>query len=177
MTSMQPRRLLAAGAALAALALMASRPLAAQARPGPQAPAPPSPQAAPAAQPPQAPEQPGGVIARYLVDSPQVLNLTTKQVVRIHKQLARLDSADAPLRIQWQQITGGRPLREMTPLERRRLAPELQPVMEQLRNNNQAAFDSVDAILTPDQQTRLAQLRSEYAQRLRARRARAGQRP
>jgi hypothetical protein len=175
MTGLPFRSGLAARAVLAAVALTGAPPLAAQA-----------PQAAPAARPGrplQAPprpgpgEQPGGVIVRYLVDSPQVLNLTPKQVDRIHKQLVRFDSADAPLRAQWQQATGGRPLREIPPAERRRLAPQLQPIMQQLRSNNEAAFDSVDTILTPDQQERLAQLRAEYAQRLRARRARANERP
>jgi hypothetical protein len=167
MSPKHPRYGLAAQVAVAAMALTGARPLAAQAgQPVPAA------QAAQAAQPG---EQPGRVIGRYLVDSPQVLNLTAKQAERIRKQLARLDSADAPLRAQWQQLTGGRALSEMTPVERRRLAPQLQPVMQQLRANNQAAMDSVDAILTPDQQARLAELRAEYAQRRRARAA--GQRP
>lgn len=180
MSRVSYRRMPSACVAVAAIALAWAGPLPAQA---PQ----PTPAARPAHAPPatQAPagqvgipaQQLGAVLTRYLVDSPQVLNLTPKQVDRVRKQLARVDSADAPLRSQWQQITGGRSLRDLTPVERRRLGPQLQPIIQQLRTNNQAALDSVDAILTPEQQTRLAALRAEYGQRIQARRARAGQQP
>jgi hypothetical protein len=160
------------GVAALAIALGGVRTLAAQAPPPP--PPAQAAQPAPAAQPAQ---QLGNVITRYLVDSPQVLNLAPKQVERVRKQLARLDSTDAPLRAQWQHVAGGRSLRDLTPVERRRLGPQLQPIMQQLRTNNQAALDSVDAILTPEQQTRLAALRAEYGQRIQARRGRAGQQP
>jgi len=166
MSRMQHRHWLVSGVAVAAVAVGAVRPLPAQA-----------PQAAPPAQATLPAQQLGAVITRYLVDSPQVLNLTPKQVERVRKQLARLDSTDAPLRAQWQQISGGRSLRDLTPAERRRLGPQLQPIMQQLRTNNQAALDSVDAMLTPEQQSRLATLRAEYGQRMQARRARGGQQP
>lgn len=166
------RRGLGAGVTVAVIVLGGVRPLLAQVPPA--APAAQARQPTAASQPTQ---QLGGLITRYLVDSPQVLNLTPKQVVRVRKQLARVDSADAPLRAQWQQIAGGRSLRDLTPVERRRLGPQLQPIMQQLRTNNQAALDSVDAILTPEQQARLAALRAEYGQRVQARRARPGQQP
>jgi len=162
---------LGAGVAAAAIALGGVRTGAAQ------APLPPPPRAAQPAQAAQPGQQLGNVITRYLVDSPQVLNLTPKQLDRVRKQLARLDSTDAPLRAQWQQITGGRSPRDLTPVERRRLGPQLQPILQQLRTNNQAALDSLDAILTPEQQARLASLRAEYGQRVQARRGRGGPQP
>jgi hypothetical protein len=87
------RRGLGAGVTVAVIALGGVRPLLAQAPPA--APAAQASQPAGTSQPTQ---QLGGLITRYLVDSPQVLNLTPKQVERVRKQLTRLDSADAPLR-------------------------------------------------------------------------------
>lgn len=119
---------------------------------------------------PTAQEASGGGTAQYLADNPQVLNLNPTQVARIRKVATRVDSLNTPLRAQWQQLTGGQPLRAMPPAERRRLAPRLQPLMQQMRANNEMGVDSVDAILTPDQQQQLANLREEYRERLQARR-------
>ncbi len=172
MSSNRHRQVMAA-VALAAVAVAGARSLAAQV---PQRPASPQPAARqPAVQQPLA--QPGGILARYLVDSPQVLNLTPKQMDRIKKLRASVDSTEAPLRAQWQQITGGRGLRDLSPAERRQLAPRLQPIMQQLRGMNQAAMDSLDAVLTPQQQERLASLRAEYQRRGQARRGGPEPRP
>ena len=173
MSSNTHRPVVAAAVALAALAAVGVWPLAAQT---PQQPASPQPAARqPAVQQPMA--QPGGILARYLVDSPQVLNLTPKQMDRIKKLRASVDSTEAPLRAQWQQVTGGRGLRDLAPAERRQLAPQLQPIMQRLRAMNQAAMDSLDAVLTPQQQERLAGLRAEYQRRGQTRRSGPGQRP
>jgi hypothetical protein len=117
----------------------------------------------------------GGGIAQYLDQRPQLLRLTPKQVARVHKLSALVDSLNARERAQWQRLTGGRPLREIPPAERRRLGPRLRPIMERLRVTNEMALDSVDAILTPPQQTRLEALRDEYRRRAEARRARSRQ--
>ena len=69
--------------------------------------------------------------------------VTAKQVDRVRKVAEQLDSANAPLRAQWQQITGGRPLRSIDPAQRRSLTPQLQPISQQLKANNEAALDLV----------------------------------
>jgi hypothetical protein len=136
---------------------------------------PPTPRQAPPR--PTAAQVTGGGTAQYLAENPQVLNLNPTQVARIRKVAARVDSANAPLTAQWQQLTGGRALRELPPADRRRMAPQLQPLMQQMRANNEAGVDSVDAILTPEQQERLANLREEYRERLQMRRRAAPRRP
>ncbi len=109
-------------------------------------------------------------VPRYLADHRGALRLSPKQVDRVREVAGWLDSANAPLRAQWQQITGGRPMRAITPAERRGLAPQLQPVMQQIRTNNETALDSVDAILTPAQQQHLQTVLQEYRRRMQARR-------
>jgi Spy/CpxP family protein refolding chaperone len=53
----------------------------------------------------------------------------------------------------------------------RQAVPEhLRPVMEQLRQNNRAAMTEARAVLTADQQARLAQLRQERGERFQQRR-------
>jgi len=137
---------------------------------------------------PQAGRPAAGGTARYLADHPQVLDLTPVEQARIRKLAAHEDSANAPLRAQMQQLTGGRPIRELPPAERRRLAPQLRDVMQQMHANDAAELDSVAAILTPEQANRLETLREDFKQRQEARRstlqtridsarARAGQRP
>jgi len=110
-------------------------------------------------------------VPRYLVDHGRALHLTAKQSDRIREVAKWLDSANAPLRAQWQQVTGGRPLRSMRAPERRRLGPQLLPVQQGIRANNHAALDSVDAILNPAQQTQLQSLLVEYRQRVQERQA------
>lgn len=121
--------------------------------------------------PPRAEQIGGGGTAQYLVENPSVLQLTPVQVARIRKVSAKVDSLNAPVRAQWQQLTGGRPLREMTPVERRRIAPQLQQAMQRLRANDNIALDSVEAVLTPEQTGQLENMREDYKQRLQARRA------
>jgi hypothetical protein len=155
-----------AGAALAALALMAApRTLTAQAADSGQAKAAKD-TAQAAAQP-----TPSSSVPRYLANHARALRLNAKQVDRIRKVADRLDSANTPLHAQWQQLTGGRPLRSIEPAQRRTLAPQLQPIMQQLKANNTAALDSVDAILTPQQQERLQSVLREYHRRTQARQA------
>lgn len=105
-------------------------------------------------------------VPRYLVNHGRELHLTAKQSDRIREVATWLDSANAPLRAQWQQVTGGTPLRSMSRPQRQRLAPQLQPVVQQMKTNNEAALDSVDAILTPPQQQRLQAVVLEYRRRL-----------
>ncbi len=147
----------ALGAAAAQLA--AQNPTAAQ-RPG----------RAPAA-PPAALAQymTGGAIAQYLVDHPRALNLTSKQVDQARKLAKYTDSVNAPLRAQWEQLTGGKALRDLDSATRHRIAPQLQSIRRLVQVNDAAAFDSVDTILNPRQQERLATLREEYRARLQAR--------
>ncbi len=109
-------------------------------------------------------------VPRYLADHRAALHLSPKQTDRVREVAGWLDSANAPLRAQWQQITGGRPMRAIPPAERRSLAPQLQPVMQQIRTNNETALDSVDAILTPAQQQHLQTVLQEYRRRMQARR-------
>ncbi len=111
----------------------------------------------------------GGAIAQYLVDHPRALNLTSKQVDQARKLAKYTDSVNAPLRAQWEQLTGGKPLRDLDSATRRQVAPQLQSIRQQVQVNDAAAFDSVDTILNPRQQQRLAELRQEYRARLQAR--------
>jgi hypothetical protein len=83
--------------------------------------------------------------------------------------VAAQDRAAAPLRAQWEQVTGGRALRDIPVRERRRLARQLQPIMQQARAGDEVALDSVNAILTPQQQDQLQTLVAEYRERMRAR--------
>lgn len=133
-----------------------------------------------AQQPPAARERPsrptvaqvvGGGTAQYLVENPRVLQLTPVQVQRVAKVAHRVDSLNAPVRSQLQALTGGRPIREMDPAERRRLAPQLQPLVQQLSQNDAMSLDSIEAILTPEQTARLEAMRAEYKERREARRA------
>jgi hypothetical protein len=121
--------------------------------------------------PPTAAQATGGGAAQYLAENPQVLQLTPVQVERVRKVSARVDSLNAPIRQRMDQLTGGRPFRELPPVERRRVAPQLQPLMQQLRANNDASLDSVEVILTPEQTIRLESLREDFKQRREARRA------
>jgi len=125
---------------------------------------------------PTAAQVTGGGTAQYLVENPQLLQLTPVQVKRVTKVANRVDSLNAPVRNQLQALTGGRPIRELTPAERRRLAPQLQPLVQQMQQNNAMSLDSVEAILTPEQTTQLEALRAEYKDRMNARRAAAQQR-
>ncbi len=167
------RVLATAGVALVTLALTAPRPLSAQAADTGQAASPGQPQDTAHAGAPQ-------VIAtasapRYLANHARALHLTPKQIDRVREVANWLDTVNAPLRAQWQQVTGGRPLRAMEPAQRRSLAPQLQPIVQQLKANNEAALDSVDAILTPQQQDRLQSVLVEYRRRMQERRAHQGQ--
>lgn len=148
---------LAAGLVLAALAPC---PVHAQAAAG-QAPAD---TGKPAAATATAPVPMTGV-PEYLASHPRALNLTPKQVDRIGKVRVWLRGQDSTLRAQWRQVTGGRAVRSMPPAERRRLQPQLQPIMQQLKANSAAALDSVDAILTPEQQQKLQADLAEYRER------------
>ena len=105
----------------------------------------------------------------------RALNMTPKQVDRVRKVHEWLQGQDSTLRTQWNQVTGGRPLRAIPPVQRRRLAPQLQPIMQQLGANNSAALDSVDAILTPPQQAKLQTMLAAYRERARQRGGAGGQ--
>jgi hypothetical protein len=118
-----------------------------------------------------------GGVPHYLAGHPQVLHLTPKQVDRVQKLVAAQDSVTAPLRAEWQQVTGGRPLREIPLRERRRMARQLQPIMQQARATDETALDSVNAILTPQQQEQLQTLVAEYRERMQARARAARQQP
>ncbi len=104
-------------------------------------------------------------VPEYLATHARALNLTPKQVDRIGKVRVWLRGQDSTLRAQWRQVTGGRAVRSMPPAERRRLQPQLQPLMQQLKANSAAALDSVDAILTPEQQQKLQADLAEYRER------------
>ncbi len=116
-------------------------------------------------------------VPRYLVNHGRALHLSAKQSDRIREVATWLDSANAPLRAQWQQVTGGRPLRTMRAPERRSMGPRLLPLQQQIRANNHAALDSVDAILNPAQQQQLQSLLVEYRQRMLERQAHAAAAP
>jgi len=141
-----------------------------------------NPPAAPAAAAPQAPrptaiEVAGGGTAQYLVDHPDVLQLTPVQVQRVRKVAAHVDSLNAPVRAQLQQVQAGRDIRTVTPLERRQMMTQMHPLFQQIRANNQASLDSILTILTPAQATQLESLREEFKERMEARRAAAPQVP
>ena len=168
------RRLLAAtGVALTALAVTAPRTLSAQAADSGQVKD--TTQVKDTAQASAPQPTASTTVPRYLADHARALHLNAKQLDRVRKVAAQLDSSNAPLHTQWQQVTGGRPLRGMDPAQRRSLAPQLQPITQQLRANNEAALDSVDAILTPPQPQRLQTVLQEYRRRMQARQARPGQ--
>jgi len=160
--------LTAAGLVVAALA--AATPLMAQADSG-QAPADTTKPAMAAATPLALPTE----VPSYVNGHARALHLSGKQVDRIKKVHLWLKGADSTLRVQWTQVTGGRPPRSMTPEERHRLAPQLQPLIQQFRANNAAALDSVDAILTPAQQQQLQAMFAQYHPRRRAATPPAGQ--
>jgi hypothetical protein len=167
------RFLAMSGMALAALVVTGPRKLAAQAT-----------EAAPAKDSGQVKDTTGATasqptattsVPRYLANHARALHLSAKQTDRIREVANRLDSTNTPLRAEWQQLTGGRPLRAMEPAQRRSLAPQLQPIKRQLEANNATALDSVDAILTPPQQQHLQGVLEEYHRRMVARRGTQGQ--
>ena len=164
------RVLAAAGVWLAGLAVTAPRTLSAQVSESAQA----KEQAKDTAQASAQQVTASTTVPRYLADHAAALRLSAKQLDRVRKVAEQLDSANTPLRAQWQQVTGGRPLRGMDSTERRSLVPQLQPITQQLRANNEAALDSVDAILTPPQQRQLQSVLQEYRRRMQVRRARQG---
>jgi hypothetical protein len=170
------RLLGAAGFALAFAAAAVPRPLAAQAADSGQAKADSAKATATTAQAATQLAQRTGVPG-YLLAHPRAVNLTAKQVDRVHKVEDWLVGQDTILRAQWKQITGGRPLRDIQPADRRRLGPQLQPIMQQLRANNAAALDSVDAILNPRQQQKLQTALAEYRQQAQRRAHAGGQAP
>ena len=155
------RVLACAGLAMAIAAAAAPRQLLAQGDSG-QAPADTAKPAAPMAG--GQPVPPTGVPA-YVNGHARALNLTPKQVDRVKKVHEWLKGADSTLRVQWNQVTGGHPFRTMPPAERRRLAPQLQPLIQQFKANNASALDSVDTILTPAQQDKLQAMFAEYRSR------------
>lgn len=113
----------------------------------------------------------------YLISHARALNLNPKQLDRVRKVETWLKGADSTSRAQWQQLTGGRPLRAIPAAERRRLAPQLLPIRQQLTANNAAALDSVNAILNPRQQQRLRTDLAEYRQMMQHRAATGAQPP
>jgi hypothetical protein len=171
MRRITPRFLAMAGMALATLALTGPRTLAAQAADSGQTKAQVKDTTGATASQPTATSS----VPRYLTNHARALHLTGKQVDRIRGVANRLDSTNAPLHAQWHQLTGGRPLRAMEPAQRRILAPQLQPIQQQLKANNATALDSVDAILTPQQQEHLQTVLQEYHRRVQARRPAQGQ--
>ncbi len=125
------------------------------------------PQAAPQQAPAQAeagigPAEPGDQVTGYLASAPDSMHLTPAQRGRLVKVREWLRSQNAPLRDSVRAVTGGRAFRTIPPAERRQLQPRLAPLMERMRANDAAALDSVDAVLTPQQQARLRELRAEY---------------
>ncbi len=108
------------------------------------------------------PAEPGTQVTDYLAAAPDSLHLTPAQRARLAKVREWLRSANTPLRDSIRTVTGGRAFRTIPPAERRQMAPRLQPLMARMRANGTAALDSVDAVLTPEQQAKLRELRAEY---------------
>jgi len=92
-----------------------------------------------------------------LVERPEALHLTATQLTRTRVLAKWLEERNAPLHAQMMQVTGGRAMRDIPPVERRRLGQQLRPLMDQMRGNDLIATDSLKLVLAPDQ---LAQLDS-----------------
>jgi hypothetical protein len=107
----------------------------------------------------------GGGTAQYLVENPGVLHLTPVQVERIRKVSTKVEELNTPVWSQIERLTGGRPFRELPPADRRRVGPQVRPLLLQLQANNTMSLDSIEAILTPDQTNQLENLREDYKQR------------
>ena len=154
---------LARAAALVAGGFVFAAALAAQ-----QPPAPPA-----STNPPRPPvaQAVGGSTAEFLAQHPQVLQLTAVQVQRVAKVANWVDALNTPVHNRMQAITGGRRLLDLTPAERRRVGPQLRPLLEQIRANNASSLDSIEAILTPDQTAHLESIQAEFKARVEARRA------
>jgi len=115
-------------------------------------------------------EDAGSNVTGFLTSGADSLHLTPVQRARLRRIHSYFEGLNTPLRDSIRTITGGRPLRDIPPIQRRRMGPALHPLMMAMRANSQAALDSVDAVLTPEQQQRLQAIRAEY----RAHRAQAG---
>ena len=138
--------------------------------------------------------QPGEAPAARILELREELGLTNAQVEQIRGIQARLEQQNAPLlaqmttarekmRTERQQMTAEQrqAMRERMQAERQQMTPEqraqmrqrpgagmpeeLQPVMEQLRTNNQSAMDQVRAILSAEQQEKLRAARPGAGQR------------
>jgi Spy/CpxP family protein refolding chaperone len=88
------------------------------------------------------------------------LGLTADQQARWKAVHDQLQQQNAPLRDELRQLLGGKTLRDLTPDERASLRPKIQPIMQQLRDNDRKARDQIDAMLTPEQRQKLEQRRS-----------------
>ncbi len=108
------------------------------------------------------PAEPGTRVTDYLAAAPDSLRLTSAQRSRLAKVREWLRSQNTPLRDSLRAITGGRAFRNIPPAERNPMVPRIQPLMARIRANDQAALDSVDQVLTPEQQVKLRELRAEY---------------
>ena len=98
------------------------------------------------------------------------LGLTADQRAKIQAIHERVQTENAPLRQQAQQIMGGKSFRDLTPAQRDSLRPKLQPVMAKMRANAQKGRDEIMKILTPEQQKKfreqMQQMRGHMRERM-----------
>ncbi len=146
---------------LLAAALLLPAGLAAQEQPQPQ----PQPQ-------PQAGQRMGG---RGMMRSPVAiaiahkadLNLTDDQVAKLDAIEKQLQEKNAPLREKMRAaMSGAGDFQSMTDDQRQAMREKMQPVMQELRANSQAARADAEKVLKPEQVTKLQQiLEQEMPQR------------
>ena len=119
--------------------------------------------------PAQQPPPPGG--GPPLLDSAafEQLGLTADQRAKIQAIHERVQTENAPLRQQAQQIMGGKSFRDLTPAQRDSLRPKLQPVMAKMRANAQKGRDEIMKILTPEQQKKYREQMQQMRGRMRER--------
>ncbi|HUL48899.1 MAG TPA: Spy/CpxP family protein refolding chaperone [Gemmatimonadales bacterium] len=97
------------------------------------------------------------------------LGLTADQRAKIQAIHERVQTENAPLRQQAQQIMGGKSFRDLTPAQRDSLRPKLQPVMAKMRANAQKGRDEIMKILTPEQQKKYREQMQQMRGRMRER--------
>jgi len=83
------------------------------------------------------------------------LGLSADQKTKIKGILSKMREENAPLRQQLMQMTGGKMPRDMSQAERDSLRPKIQPIRQKMMENGRKAHEQIDAILTPDQRTKL----------------------
>jgi len=86
------------------------------------------------------------------------LGLTDQIVAKLEAINKQVEDKNAPLMKQMQDARAGFDFQSATPAQRQEMRQKTQPIMQQIRDNNQAARADVDKLLTADQVKKLGDL-------------------